>query len=82
MFPPPIVVREPAGGFGHHGPAGESWSTRLQIAPANQDLAARIAETFPGADRRLTLALEDAAAPFDSGPLLGGLFLAAHAAVL
>jgi chromosome partitioning protein len=63
-------------------PAGEHWSPRLQVAPANQDLAARNLDQFPGADRRLALGLHDPAAPFDvvvldCGPSLGGLFLAA-----
>jgi len=67
-------------------PAGEHWSRRLQVAPANQDLAARNAETFRGAERRLALALADPAADvdlvvLDCGPSLAGMFVAAmHAA--
>ena len=67
-------------------PAGEHWSPRLRVAPANQDLAARNAETFPGAERRLALALDGMGEQvdlvvIDCGPSLGGLFLAAlHAA--
>jgi cellulose biosynthesis protein BcsQ len=38
-------------------PAGEYWSPRLSVAPANRDLAFRNSETFRGADRRLALAL-------------------------
>jgi chromosome partitioning protein len=62
-------------------PAGEYWSSRLRVAPANQDLAQRNAETFRGYERRLALALD---APteadlvvIDCGPNLGPLFLAA-----
>ncbi len=67
-------------------PAGEHWSSRVRVAPANQDLAARNLEQFPGSDGRLALALDDAAAGvdlvvIDCGPNLGGLFVAAmHAA--
>lgn len=67
-------------------PSGEHWSSRLQVAPANQDLAARNLDTFAGADRRLAIGLDDPAAPFDlvvvdCGPSLGSLFVAAmHAA--
>jgi len=66
--------------------AGEHWSPRLRVAPANQDLAARNGETFPGAVQRLAVALQEAPGPLDlvvldCGPSLGGLFLAAmHAA--
>jgi chromosome partitioning protein len=63
-------------------PAGEHWSPRMQVAPANQDLAARNLDQFTGADVRLALGLDDPGAPFDvvvidCGPSLGGLFLAA-----
>jgi len=67
-------------------PAGEHWSPRMQVAPANQDLAARNGETFRGSERRLALGLADPTADvdlvvLDCGPSLGGLFLAAmHAA--
>lgn len=65
-------------------PAGEHWSPRLRVAPANQDLATRNAETFRGAERRLAIALDGVMADLvviDCGPSLGGLFLAAmHAA--
>ncbi|PZU49460.1 MAG: hypothetical protein DI571_02300 [Arsenicicoccus sp.] len=67
-------------------PAGEYWSPRLRVAPANQDLATRGAETFRGYERRLALALDGQAADIDlvvidCGPQLGALFLAAmHAA--
>lgn len=71
-------------------PAGEHWSRRLHVAPASQDLAARNAESFRGAERRLALGLTGPAAAgpgvyelavLDCGPTLGGLFLAAlHAA--
>ncbi len=63
-------------------PAGEYWSPRLLVAPANQDLATRGAETFRGYERRLALALDghvDVAdlVVVDCGPSLGPLFLAA-----
>lgn len=63
-------------------PAGEFWSSRLHIAPANQDLAARGDESFPGADRRLALGLQSPTVDYDlvvvdCGPTLGPLFLAA-----
>ena len=67
-------------------PAGEHWSARLHVAPANQDLAARNLDQFGGADQRLALGLSDDTTPFDlavidCGPTLGGLFVAAlHAA--
>lgn len=67
-------------------PAGAHWSPRLQVAPANQDLAARGEEAFPGAERRLRLGLSGAEdsvdlVVLDCGPALGPLFLAAlHAA--
>lgn len=61
-------------------PAGEYWSPRLRVAPANQDLATRNAETFRGFERRLALALAGVdmdLAVVDCGPTLGPLFLAA-----
>ena len=63
-------------------PAGEYWSERLFVAPANADLAARGDESFPGSERRLALGLDGAAVDFDlvvidCGPTLGTLFLAA-----
>jgi cellulose biosynthesis protein BcsQ len=67
-------------------PAGEYWSPRLSVAPANRDLAFRNGETFRGADRRLALALAppaDGAGPdvdlvvIDCGPSLGPLFMSA-----
>lgn len=63
-------------------PAGEFWSSRLHVAPANQDLAARGDESFPGAERRLALGLQGPAVDYDlvvvdCGPTLGPLFLAA-----
>jgi cellulose biosynthesis protein BcsQ len=67
-------------------PAGEHWSPRMQVAPANQDLAARNGESFRGSEHRLALGLADPTAEvdlvvLDCGPSLGGLFLAAmHAA--
>jgi chromosome partitioning protein len=64
-------------------PAGEYWSGRLRVAPANQDLAMRNAETFAGYERRLALALDGAGADLvviDCGPNLGPLFLAAMVA--
>jgi len=65
-------------------PAGEYWSPRLRVAPANQDLAARGAETFRGYERRLALALGEGAdvdlVVIDCGPSLGALFLAAMTA--
>jgi len=59
--------------------AGEHWSARLHVAPANQDLAARNVDGFVGADRRLAVALDSASPPYDlvvvdCGPTLGGLF--------
>lgn len=65
-------------------PAGEYWSTRLRVAPANQDLAMRNAETFRGYERRLSLALDAPAEAdlvvIDCGPNLGPLFLSAMVA--
>lgn len=63
-------------------PAGEYWSSRLRVAPANQDLAMRNAETFRGHERRLALALDSPSEKpdlvvIDCGPNLGPLFLAA-----
>jgi chromosome partitioning protein len=63
-------------------PAGEFWSSRLHVAPANQDLAARGDQTFRGAERRLALGLQGPAVDYDlvvvdCGPTLGPLFLAA-----
>lgn len=69
-------------------PSGEHWSELLHIAPANQDLAARGAETFAGAERRLAESLAAANGEtrpdlvlLDCPPTLGPLFMAAlHAA--
>jgi chromosome partitioning protein len=68
-------------------PAGEHWSPRLQVAPANQDLARRALELFQGSEKRLALALQvDGEDPvdlvvIDCGPTLDSLFVAAlHAA--
>lgn len=62
-------------------PAGEYWSPRLRVAPANQDLAIRGAEVFRGYEHRLALALDSHGdvdlAVIDCGPNLGPLFLAA-----
>lgn len=63
-------------------PAGEHWSRQLNVAPANQDLAARNVDSFVGADRRLAVALDSPTLPYDlvvvdCGPTLGGLFVAA-----
>jgi chromosome partitioning protein len=70
-------------------PAGEWWSSRLRVVPANQDLARRNAEEFTGAELRLAHALQPPAtgpevadlAVIDCGPSLGAMFLSAmHAA--
>lgn len=69
-------------------PAGEYWSPRLQVVPANQDLAHRGSDNFRGAERRLRAALErEDGEPtpdvvvLDCPPTLGALFMAAlHAA--
>lgn len=67
-------------------PAGEHWSPRLRVAPANRDLAFRAAESFRGAERRLAHALIPRPGQpdevfdlvvIDCGPSLGPLFLAA-----
>lgn len=68
-------------------PAGEHWSPRLRVAPANRDLAFRNAESFRGSEQRLAAALtppaDDPAAAavdlavIDCGPSLGPLFLTA-----
>ena len=62
--------------------AGEHWASGLRVAPSSQDLAARGEEGWPGADRRLAVALDgvDELADLvvlDCGPTLGPLFLAA-----
>lgn len=69
-------------------PSGEYWSERLTVAPANQDMAQRGAESFAGAETRLAAALaplEGHDVPdlvvLDCPPTLGTLFTAAlHAA--
>lgn len=64
-------------------PSGPHWSDRLYVAPANQDLAARGADTWPRADRRLAASLTaaDDQGPdlvlLDCPPTLGPLFRAA-----
>ncbi|MFL6094056.1 MAG: ParA family protein [Blastococcus sp.] len=66
-------------------PPGEHWAPSLHVAPANEDLAARGDETFPGSDRRLSVALTGAEAHYDLAvldcpPSLGPLFVnALHA---
>jgi len=62
--------------------AGEHWASGLRVAPSSQDLAARGEEGWPGADRRLAVALDGVneladLVVLDCGPTLGPLFLAA-----
>lgn len=57
---------------------GEHWSQRVQVAPANVDLAARADETWPGALDRWRHALEGLPADvvlIDCAPTLGALLV-------
>jgi chromosome partitioning protein len=67
-------------------PAGEYWSGRLHVAPANSDLARRGTDAFDGIDDRLRVALDGTGEHYDlvvidCPPSLGTLWLQAlHAA--